>query len=251
MKHVAPVVTGTSVISTAGSRDFIDSCDLAAVSGSELTLRFSYRLDNARRQPIFAGAWLYDGSGKSIDAGYRPVAITSFPEGWVDLVLVLPGKSFTSAYVETFLMESGQAPFVQSRFKMGYTWKDGVLSKSQVAGGSAADGGRKKLIEEHAAFCQDYADTAVAQYTRATGQKLQGIRPPVWSADFDHHYSWCLRVPEGQARAGTAMRREYLEKYQRIDGDGGQERRIPDRPELQVIKPAEKAPVFHGAGEKK
>ena len=55
--------------------DVISACEIVELRGAEITFRVHYRINAGRSQPIWAGAWLYDASGRSIDAGYKPVAI--------------------------------------------------------------------------------------------------------------------------------------------------------------------------------
>ena len=56
-----------------------------------------------------------------------------------------------------------------------------------------------------AGYCKQYADTALQQFEQAKDADCKGLKYPVWSMDFDHHYRWCLTVPASLARAGTAQ----------------------------------------------
>ena len=62
-----------------------------------------------------------------------------------------------------------------------------------------------------AGYCQQYATTALEQFEEAAAASCNGLKYPVWSMDFDHHYQWCLTVPVGQAQAGTAFRKKVFD----------------------------------------
>lgn len=251
MKHVEPVASQGQKALPTSLRDFIDSCDLLAVRGKELTLRVHYRVDASRRPPIYAGAWLYDASGQSVDAGYKPVAVSALPNGSVDIVLVLPDEPFVSDYVETFLMESGQPAFTNGRFKMAYSWAKGMLSATGDAEMKVGGATAVKEIEDHSVFCREYAATAVAQYNSATSQKLPGIAPPVWSNDYALHYNWCLRVPRENARQGSSMRQDYLNKHKRLDQSNVPKLGVPATPNKKMIEAVDKTTVVKPINDKK
>jgi len=199
--------------STAPSHDVIKACDLVGIQGNALTLRVHYRVNPDRARPIYAGAWLYDANGQSIDAGYKPVAIARPDAGAVDVVLVLPKASFRSAYVDAFLMESGKPVFTNGRFRMAYNWAKGVLSATNSA---VAASGNKRIsanLQDNRSFCEAYARRAVAQYDYAMANKLHGIVPPVWSSDSASHYNWCLRVPRQDATQGAELRQSKIDRY--------------------------------------
>ncbi|MBW2710162.1 MAG: FecR domain-containing protein, partial [Deltaproteobacteria bacterium] len=59
------------------------------------------------------------------------------------------------------------------------------------------------------ARCRRYAETAVSQQEEnlRRGCRFKGNE---WSANFNHHYNWCLQVPQSRADAGTRARAEAL-----------------------------------------
>ena len=198
------------------SSEAIEACELVAVKGDEMTLRLSYRINPTRPQPIYAGAWLYDSSRQVVDAGYKPIAISAAPGGSVDVVMVLPDRDFRSDYVVTFLMESGRPVFVNGRFKMAYSWQRGVLNGPGIAHLDVAGASTSPAVSQpqsKSAFCEEYAQTAVAQYSYAITNHLPGIVAPVWTNDYAGHYNWCLGVPHDNATQGTALRQSHLERY--------------------------------------
>ena len=62
-----------------------------------------------------------------------------------------------------------------------------------------------------AGYCQQYAATALEQFEMAAAADCKGLKYPVWSMDFDHHYQWCLTVPVAHAQAGAAQRRKVFD----------------------------------------
>jgi len=100
------------------SPEVIESCHLMTAQGNTLTFRMKYKIGTNRTQPIFAGAWLYDVDQQIINAGYKPVAISSFPEGSVNIEMMLSNDATRPVYIETFLMESGKPAFIKNRFKI-------------------------------------------------------------------------------------------------------------------------------------
>jgi|GEM_PF-596416 len=77
-----------------------------------------------------------------------------------------------------------------------------VLFLSGVWGSQSALGGDE--IQ-----CAQYAKTAISQ-NRQNMEKACGFTGPAWSSDYNHHNSWCLRVPKEQADAGTKQRVDDL-----------------------------------------
>ncbi len=232
------------ILAPSGGQETIAACELVAIRGREITLRLHYRINPARTQPIYAGAWLYDASRKSIDAGYKPVAIGALPDGSVDVVLVLPEHDFRSAHVMTFLMESGQPVFVNGRFKMAYSWNGKTLSamgeELKIAG--TAPAASQPLSDT--AFCKEYADTAVTQYNDAIANDLPGIVAPVWSGDAQGHYDWCLGVPRENARQGTALRQGHLDRYKVISQKDATQHKAIDNTNQKALQPMGKAMVI-------
>ncbi len=187
--------------------DVISACELVEMRGAEITLRIHYRVNAGRSQPIWAGAWLYDANGRSIDAGYKPVAIPGLPEGSIDVMVKLPDEGAEAELVETFLMESGKPSFVSRRFRM-----PGFSGGGVVAGAAEpqAAGGEQPTSNEE--FCEAYAKLAVAQYAKAVAHHLPDILPPVWSNDAAGHYAWCLGEARELVERGSALRQSYLEQ---------------------------------------
>ena len=70
-------------------------------------------------------------------------------------------------------------------------------------------------IAAPAAFCQQYAETAVQQYNAAVAHKMPGIGPPAWSNDFNTHKTWCLLpfITEHVANQETTNRQIALDKH--------------------------------------
>jgi sphingomyelin phosphodiesterase len=60
-------------------------------------------------------------------------------------------------------------------------------------------------------LCRQYAEKALKQIQQRK-ERTGSIPPndPVWKNDFDHHYNWCLKVPNTQSLAGTKMRDDWL-----------------------------------------
>jgi hypothetical protein len=77
-----------------------------------------------------------------------------------------------------------------------------VLFLSGVWGSQSALGGDE--IQ-----CAQYAKTAISQ-NQQNMEKACGFTGPAWSSDYNHHNSWCLRVPKEQADAGTKQRVDDL-----------------------------------------
>lgn len=235
----------------AALHDVIDDCELLGLQGNEITLRVHYRVNPARPQPIYAGAWLYDANKQSIDAGYKPVAIAAFPQGSIDVVLVLPSEDFSSDYVETFLMESGQPVFINGPFKMPYSWKNGVLSEINSAKMNLKSEPHVPPLQSNMGFCQEYAATAVAQYNYATANKLPGIVPPVWSSDSAAHYSWCLGAPRENANQGNALRQAHIDRYKDVMQNKSSGQDSLDKGKWETIQALDKAKLVKPIPNKK
>ncbi len=227
----------SQTIPPGGGQETIAACELVAIRGREITLRLHYRINPSRTQPIYAGAWLYDASRKSIDAGYKPVAIGALPDGSVDVVLVLPEQDFRSAYVMTFLMEASQPVFVNGRFKMAYHWNGEILSAAGAVPAASQP-------PSNTAFCKEYAETAVTQYNDAIANNLPGIVAPVWSGDVQGHYNWCLGVPRENANQGTALRQGHLDRYKVIGQKGSMQQKGIDNTNQKAVQPMGKAMVI-------
>jgi len=250
INKINSIAGGTQTTAPVSRQDQIKSCDLVGIHGKEITLRLQYRINPIRHQPIYAGAWLYDRSGQSIDAGYKPVAIRNFPNGSIDVVLVLPDQDFRSDYLVTFLMEAGKPVFVNGRFKMAYSWQDGVLSEANESHMSVTGKPAMAQPENIADFCKKYAQKAVAQYRFAISNHLPGIVPPVWSDDLIHHYNWCLGVPRDNADQGTALRQAHIDRYKYLVDSNASELAIPDKPGAKTMQSMDKAKIHRPAPNK-
>lgn len=62
-------------------------------------------------------------------------------------------------------------------------------------------------------FCQRYATTSIKQYEAAVQERMPNIHFPVWSNDYNHHYSWCIRVPQVDAQKGITMRDQAIKRH--------------------------------------
>lgn len=199
--------------SLAPLHEALENAEIVGMQGNEVTLRLHYRISQDRSQPIYAGAWLYDANRQAIDAGYKPVALSAFPAGSVDVILVLPEAGFRSDYLIAFLMESGQPVFVNGRFNLPYNWENGLFRRNDEVQSPQASVPAIPALQSKAQFCAEYAQTALAQYNYAIANNLSGVVPPVWSNDSANHYNWCLEVAQETANQGTALRQGQIEKY--------------------------------------
>jgi hypothetical protein len=213
-----------SAISLAPQHEALENAEIVRIQGNEVTLRLHYRVSPDRSRPIYAGAWLYDADQQAIDAGYKPVALRAFPEGSVEVTLVLPQTGFRSDYLVAFLMESGQPVFVNGRFNLPYTWQNGLFSRSSEVPLPQASVSATPALQSKPQFCTEYAKTALAQYNFAVANNLPGITPPVWSNDSANHYNWCLGVSQETANQGTALRQGHIDKYRNVQQKSSQEK---------------------------
>jgi len=202
----------TSSILNADPRDRVHSAEIVSLMGNEVQLRVGYEFNGARPMPVYAGAYLYDADGLSLNAGYKPAA-AGRPDGFVDITMVLPDAQFQSHHVVVFFMESGQPVFMNARFVFPYRWQNGTLTEVnyKTAAYQAMQGTATEVVSD-TDFCQAYANAAIGQYNHAVEQGVPGIEFPVWSDNFDHHYSWCLSVPRESAEQGAAMRQSQIER---------------------------------------
>ncbi|MFH2091919.1 MAG: hypothetical protein ABIJ31_06115, partial [Pseudomonadota bacterium] len=198
----------------------IDVCDLKLVKGNQMILSLHYRLDQTINGPVYAGGYLYDDKQNPVDAGYKPVALRTLPNGTIDFIMVLPDTAFKSQYIMTFLIRAGKV-IVNQRFSLAFLW-DGNLGKMLYPAMAKRDEKNKMnpVLQNKAKFCDDYAKEALAQYEFAVKNNLSGIVPPVWSRDYNSHYTWCLKVPDKQAIQGSNLRKAYLKKTASTDMPG-------------------------------
>lgn len=211
-----PQLATDNTTSLTSLNESLERCEIVSIQGNELALRLHYRVNPNRVQPIYAGAWLYDANKQAIDAGYKPVALGAFPGGSIDVTLVLPQEGFRSDYLVAFLMESGQPVFLNGRFKMPYQWENGTLAVTNEVQSLKKDAAATPALQDKQQFCEDYANTALAQYNFARANNLPDIVPPVWSNDYAQHYNWCLGVSQENANQGTALRQGQLEQYKNV-----------------------------------
>jgi len=202
----------TSSILNRDPREQVLSAEIVSQMGNEVRLRVSYEFNSARPMPVYAGAYIYDAEGVSVDAGYKP-AVAGRPDGLVDITIVLPDAQFQSHHVVTFFMESGQPVFMNARFLFPYRWRAGTLFEvSHKTAAFQTLQGTATVALSNADFCEAYANAAIAQYDYAVEHGVPGIEFPVWSDNFDHHYNWCLSVPRESAEQGAAMRQSQIER---------------------------------------
>jgi len=57
--------------------------------------------------------------------------------------------------------------------------------------------------------CKQYAKNAVVQ-NQQNMELACGFTGPAWSANYSHHYDWCMKVPRKQADDGTSQRADAL-----------------------------------------
>lgn len=62
-------------------------------------------------------------------------------------------------------------------------------------------------------YCQQYATTAVAQFQQAQAKVMPNLAFPVWSDNYQHHYQWCLTVPESDAQLGSDFRDLQIARF--------------------------------------
>lgn len=91
------------------------------------------------------------------------------------------------------------------------------VSAALVAFAGAWFGGLAHAASE--SFCRSYAETALNQHQEAIALKAPGIVPPVWSSDYNAHYSWCLRVDQAAATSETQKRESVLSSYRSQQSD--------------------------------
>ncbi len=77
-------------------------------------------------------------------------------------------------------------------------------------------GPASQAMAADAAFCSNYAQSAINMFRAAKAQNCPGLKYPVWSDDFQHHYRWCLKTPANQVQDGTRLRQQQMQ------GCGGQ-----------------------------
>lgn len=207
----------------------IDICDLMSVNGNQMVISLKYHLDPSVQAPVYAGGFLYTARQKSVDAGYKPVALRTIHRGDIDVTLVLGPEPFQSQYIMTFLIQSGKV-IVNQRFHLAFLW-DGEKGRIvNTADMSAQENKVDAVLKNKADFCDGYAREALAQYEFAMKNKLPGIVSPVWSNDYSSHYNWCMKVPDDQAVQGSTLRKNHLKKYASAD--------TPGLPELIENSPA-------------
>jgi hypothetical protein len=195
-----PIITLQSAnLSQIEKKDNIISCELLSINDNVMKFRLNYSMSPDRQEPIIAGMFLYDSNRKVINAGYLPAALSSFPNGSVEVTMVLPLEKFSSSYLVAFLIEQDQPVFVNERFRLVYYWQ----------------GNRTSQIEKEE-FCRDYTQEAINQYHFAIQNKLPNIASPIWTDDSTGHYNWCMRVSKKDAVNGSKLRNNYIEKHSNI-----------------------------------
>ncbi|MBZ0165858.1 MAG: hypothetical protein K8I00_03555, partial [Candidatus Omnitrophica bacterium] len=105
--RVAQSLPPAGVGAAQSQNDVVQSAEIISVKGNEATLRVAYMYDRARPAPVYAGAFIYDAQGNTVNAGYKP-AIAGRPQGFIDINLVLPETPFYSNHIVVFFMESGR-----------------------------------------------------------------------------------------------------------------------------------------------
>lgn len=84
----------------------------------------------------------------------------------------------------------------------------GILTPAFLALGIALFPGVARAGTQ--AACTEYAAEAQRQLQRGRELGCPNLTFPVWSMDSDHHYRWCLTVPEADSAAGTKLREDAL-----------------------------------------
>lgn len=209
---IAKAAQNASLSLSGSPNDMVRSAEVTGINGNEVTLRVRYQYDAARPAPIYAGAFIYDAQGESVNAGYKP-AIAGRPNGFVDITLVLPDEPFRSSHIVAFFMESGRPVFMNERFKFPYAWADGSLEEVKGARVALSPQQPAAVLQSQEEFCEAYADAAVEQCRLAMSKKLPGIVPPVWSDDGAHHYNWCLTASRDEVKNGQSLRQSYLDQH--------------------------------------
>lgn len=68
-------------------------------------------------------------------------------------------------------------------------------------------------------FCTTYANKALEEFVTAKDLHCTELNYPVWSMDFNHHFSWCQRVSEADANAGDKQRTDHIDACRAAAGE--------------------------------
>lgn len=194
-----PPSSGVAVGDMREMQDNITACELLRRRNDELYVRIYYKVDSARKRPLYAGAWLFGPDGKDVGAGYKPVVLPPANAGTVDVVLSLPQGVFESAYIEPMIVQSGTI-VTKGRFAAAYLW-------NAVVTGSAAP--------------MQVGLTNVSQLQGAWTATLFGKNVEyVFTADGDHmsqpaRFQWRCdafqQVAKGSIRPGNQLQASWSE----------------------------------------
>jgi len=193
-------------IDTKMSGEGITGLSLVSMEKGKLNLQVSYAFSSSRPQPVYAGAFVYDSSGVTVNVGYIPATVAN-AQGSMALTLMFPDADIAARYIAVFMMESGKQPFMNEHFDFAYNWQNGQLLTTGPAPGSMGS-----TSPSRPDLCSAYANRAVEMHTLAIQRKLPGILLPVWSSDYSQHYEWCLKADEKEIYSGHQLRVGYLEQ---------------------------------------
>jgi len=115
-------------------------------------------------------------------------------------------------------------------------------------GGEERPSGRDRR-DRSAQRCDTYARTAIAQ-NEQNDRRGCGFHGARWSSDYNHHYQWCLAVPEQAARSETQEREIALGTQCREPDSTGDARRCDTYARTAIAQNEQndrKGCGFHGA----
>ena len=192
----------------------ITDCFLKSLNGNDLVLSIAYKMSPEIEAPVYTGGWLYESRQQAANAGYIPTQVTELPAGTIDLPLRLYDTSFTSKYLEVFLIQDGIV-FGKTQFNFPFVWTG---TTGQLQGSGQHLPGDQQTIpsqpamqgEPRRSFCSRYADAAIAQFNMGIKYQLAGIIPPVWTDDRSAHFNWCMQTAQHIVRSGDMMRAQHL-----------------------------------------
>jgi hypothetical protein len=96
----------------------VSGCSILRLIDNGMILRIYHKLVNYK-PTIYAGAWLYDATGKALDVGYIPEAVSKVHMGFTDVKMSFGTLPIVSDYVEVILMKDGKT-LLKKKFKMAF-----------------------------------------------------------------------------------------------------------------------------------
>ena len=168
---------------------------------------------------------------KATDGSGSVVASRVFPwnKTWTGQHLsqaVNPRNATCSQYAQTAIAQYTQAqaadcpnvgyPVWSNDFNHHYQWCLRVSDPD-----ANAETSKRQQILTKCPVCVRYARTAVAQYMQSLALRTYcpNLGYPVWSEDFNHHYQWCMRVPQENLQAEELNRANVLKQCETRRGN--------------------------------